>query len=156
MIATTAGASEPERDALFRIERNKNANIVQYDAQVEADGTLNRKDPVVAYWVRLADQGQLRELTWVQKKFAYGFKAKLNNDRSTATLDMAANLGRLLTVKQTGNDYQAVADIEGAACYVEKIYIDASGKGTSTKVNFIEIYGSAVDGGIEHYERLVP
>ena len=32
---------EPGRDALFRIERNENANIVQYDAQVAEDGKSN-------------------------------------------------------------------------------------------------------------------
>lgn len=73
-------AGEAGRDALFRIERNKNANIIQYAAQVQEDGTLHRKKPVTAYWVRLAEQGQEKKLTWTQRKFAYGFDVTLSED----------------------------------------------------------------------------
>jgi hypothetical protein len=149
-------ADGPDRDALFHIERNKNANIVQYDAQVGANGMLYSKEPVVGYWVRLADQGQVKELTWVQSKFAYGFTVKLNKDENTATLDMAANLGRTLLVKRDSEDYRAITDINGVACYVDKIFIHASGKGTSTKVDFIELYGNAVSDQDEQYECFSP
>ncbi len=90
IIVTPASlyGDEPDRDALFHIERNKNANIVQYDAQIKPDGMLYSKEPVVGYWIRLADQGQVKELTWIQKTFAYGFTVKLNKDENTATLDM--------------------------------------------------------------------
>ena len=47
-------AQTPDRQHLFKIERSKNANIVQYDAQVGPDGKLLKKEPVVAYWIRLA------------------------------------------------------------------------------------------------------
>jgi len=50
-------ADDRAHDALFRIERNKNANIVQYDARVAEDGKLDSKQPVVGYWIRLADKG---------------------------------------------------------------------------------------------------
>ena len=37
-----------------------NANIIQYDAQVAPDGKLLKKEPVVGYWIRLAEQGQVQ------------------------------------------------------------------------------------------------
>jgi len=98
---------EPDRDALFHIGRNKNANIIQYDAQVNPDGKLYSREPVVGYWVRLAEQGQVRKLTWIQRKFAFGFKLKLNKNENTATLDMAVNLGRTILVKKDSKNYQA-------------------------------------------------
>ena len=69
------------RQGLFHIERNRNANIIQYDAQVGMDGKLLKKGPVVAYWIRLAEQGQAKKLSWAQKAFAYGFDAKLDDNR---------------------------------------------------------------------------
>ena len=36
-------AEAPGRQALFKIERNKNANIVQYDVQIDVDGKLLKK-----------------------------------------------------------------------------------------------------------------
>ena len=158
IIVTPASlyGDEPDRDALFHIERNKNANIVQYDAQVGANGMLYSKEPVVGYWIRLADQGQVKELTWIQKTFAYGFTVKLNKDENTATLDMAADLGRTILVKRDGEDYRAIADIDGVESYIDKIFIHATGKGTSTKVNYIELYGKDVNGQGEQYERFSP
>ncbi len=149
-------AGDRTRDALFYIERNKNANIIQYDAQVTADGQLYSKEPVVGYWVRLAEQGQVKELIWIEKKFAYGFTTKLNKQKNTVTLDMVANLGRSIVVRQDGGDYRAVARIDGVDSYIEKIFIHATGKGTSTKVNYIELYGKAVNNGNDQYERFSP
>jgi hypothetical protein len=146
----------PDRDALFYIERNKNANIIQYDAQVRTNGLLYSKEPVVGYWVRLADQGQIKELTWVQKTFAYGFTLKLNKNDNTAKMDMAAKIGRTILVKRIDEDYRAIADIDGVKSYIDKIFIHATGKGTSTKVNYIELYGKAVNDQDEQYERFSP
>ena len=149
-------ASDLARDALFYIERNKNANIIQYDAQVTADGQLYSKEPVVGYWVRLAEQGQVKELIWIEKKFAYGFTTKLNKQKNTVTMDMVAKLGRSIVVRQDGGDYRAVARIDGVDSYIEKIFIHATGKGASTKVNYIELYGKAVNNGNDQYERFSP
>jgi hypothetical protein len=149
-------AAEPTHDPLFHIERNKNANIVQYDALVDQNGNLYAKEPIEAYWVRLADDGKTKELTWVQKKFAYGFKVDLNKQDNSATVDMVANIGRSLVVKHNGEDYRAVANINSVESFITRIFIQASGSGTSTKVEYIEMYGSAVSNQEEQYERIIP
>ncbi|NCF61732.1 MAG: DUF4833 domain-containing protein [Gammaproteobacteria bacterium] len=148
--------SEPGRAPLFKIERNTNANIIQYDAQIGPDGRLLKKEPVVAYWIRLADKGQVQQLSWVQKTFAYGFDATLERDRNIAKLDMKAEIGRRITVKMEGSEYRATAEIDGAASFVEKIFIHATGKGMSTSVEYIELYGNDVETGEERFERFVP
>lgn len=147
---------EPSRDALFHIERNKNANIVQYDAQLTPNGMLDSKRPVVAYWIRHAEQGQIKKLSWLQRKFAYGFKVKLGSEQNTAILDMAVNLGRTIMVRRDGQDYRAIADINGEQSYVDKVFIHARGKGLTTRVNYIEWYGHSVNSGEELYERFPP
>lgn len=149
-------AEGPNRQALFKIERSKNANIVQYDAQIGADGKLLKKEPVVAYWIRLADQGQVAELSWVQKTFAYGFSAKHDVKNDTVILDMKADFGRPLTVGRHGNEYRATAPIEGSDSYLEKIFIHATGKGMSTTVNYIELYGIDLKTGENRYEKFNP
>jgi len=149
-------SEELKSDALFRIERSKNANIVQYDARVTKDGKLDSKKPVVVYWIRLADKGQVKKLNWIQKKFAYGFKAKLDKQNNIATLDMAAKLDRSILVRKDGEDYRAVTGIDGVASYIEKVFIHATRKGLFPKVHYIELYGEAVDNGNDTYERFSP
>jgi len=148
--------NEPDRDALFHIERNKNANIIQYDAQVNPDGKLYSGEPVVAYWIRLAEQGQVMKLTWIQKEFAYGFKVKLSKSENTATLEMAVNLGRTILVKKNGDDYRAISEIDGVESYIDRIFIHATGRGVSTRVNYIELHGKAVNNQAGQYERFSP
>jgi len=151
-----AYADETARDALFHIERNKNANIVQYDAQLDQNGMLDPNQPVIVYWVRLAEQGQVKKLSWIEKKFAYGFSAKTNKDENTAILKMAPNLGQTIMVKRDDGDYRAIADINGVTCYIDKLFIHAQGKGLATRVSYVEWYGISVDKHEEQYERFYP
>ena len=144
------------RQGLFRIERNTNDNIIQYDAQVGRDGKLDPREPVVSYWIRLAEEGQVKELSFVQRKFAYGFKAKYHAREDTAEIKMAAEIGRLITVRRVGDHYRALADIDGKLSYVDTIYIRAKGKGISTKVEYIELRGIDADTGDDRYERFIP
>lgn len=149
-------ADEPARDALFQIERNKNANTIQYAAQVQEDGTLHPKKPVTAYWVRLAEQGQEKKLTWTQRKFAYGFDATLNKDRHSVLLDMVLDLNRPILVKRDAQDYRAIVDINGVACFLDRVFIQAHGKGWSTRLDYIELYGKGIDNHEDQYERVSP
>ena len=69
-------AAQAETQPLFIIERSKNANVVHYDARLNADGKLDPKEPVIAYWIMLAEDGRREDLNWIEKKKAYGFDIK--------------------------------------------------------------------------------
>jgi hypothetical protein len=155
-VSPVLQATELERQDLFRIERSKNANIIQYDAQVRPDGMLDRKKPVVAYWIRLAEQGQIKKLSWIQRTFAYGFKADLDDSSESVTLKMAADFGRVIKVRRFGQQYGSTIDIDGKPSRLEKVYIDASGKGLFVTVNFIELHGFDLVNGEATYQRFVP
>src|SRR4030043_353480 len=71
----TAVQKKPQ-PSLFIIERSKNANVVHYDARLTADGKLDPKEPVIAYWILLAEDGRRKGLSWIEKKMAYGFTIK--------------------------------------------------------------------------------
>jgi hypothetical protein len=149
-------AAQLDRQGLFRIERSKNANIIQYDAQVRPNGKLDKKNPVVGYWIRLAEQGQIKELSWLQSKFAFGFDADLDADHEGVSLDMTADLGRPIDVQRYGQEYKAIVDIDGKLSQLEKIYIHATGKGLSTTVNYMDLHGMDLASGEATYQRIVP
>jgi len=153
---TSVQADQSDRQSLFKIERNKNANVVQYDAQITDEGKLNSKKPVIVYWLRLAEQGQVKELSWIQRKFAFGFSTDFDQKSDIAVIDMALKIERLITIKRIQGNYQAIMMIDGIASRIEKFYIDSSGKGFSTRVNFIELHGTDLETSEITYERLVP
>ncbi len=144
------------RQGLFRIERSTNDNIIQYDAQIGRDGKLDSRKPVVGYWIRLAEQGQVKKLNFMQKKFAYGFKTSYNAVEDTAEIKMAANIGRSITVRLAGCRFRALTTIDGNLSYIEVIYIRARGKGIFTKVEYIELHGIDAHTGAVRYERFNP
>jgi hypothetical protein len=157
IFVTASGAEEPIRqDSLFRIERSKNANIVQYDARVGPDGKLLAEKAVVAYWIRLAEQGQVKELSWLQRTFAYGFDIRLGPDRESATLKMAADFGHPITVQRDGDDYRALMQIDGEPAWLERIFVQTSNQGLSKNIDFVELFGTALADGSPRRERLTP
>lgn len=141
---------------LFHIARSKNANIVQYDAQVAEDGKLYKKEPVVGYWIRLNEQGQRQELSWVQRTFAFGFSAKADKSREGATIDMKADVGEAIKVIRDGDVYRATITIDGSPSYFEKMYIDATRDGMSLDVRYVELFGKDMKTGEDRYEKLNP
>src|ERR1700679_1654897 len=58
---------------LFTIEKSSNANRVQYEARVGADGHIDSHQPVVAYWIMAAEDGRRQDLNLLEKAKAYGF-----------------------------------------------------------------------------------
>jgi hypothetical protein len=156
LFTPSALTAEIQQHPLFKIERSKNANIVQYDARVAPDGKLDRQQPVVAYWLRLAEEGQVQELSWTQKTFAYGFSTEWNDDRTGVRLELKAAIGRPIQVRCSPSDCRATSTIDGAPAYLRKIFVQSTGKGTSTRVDFFELFGDDVNGGGERYERIVP
>ena len=150
------GPYAPQRQELFRIERSTNSNIVQYDAQVTQDGRLWSEEPIVAYWVRHNEDGQVKELSWFQKRFAYGFRAQHDPQTDRVTLDMKAKIGRPVIVEPVGERYTATMTIDGESAEIERIFIQATGRGISTRVEFIELYGRDSATGEARYEKLIP
>ena len=149
-------AAQTGPQSLFKIERSKNANIIQYDAQLGSDGRLLKKEPVIGYWIRLAEQGQVQQLSWVQRTFAFGFSAEYHRDSDTATIDMVADIGQPITVKRVEGKYMAVIDFEGQPSQLERIFIQAHGKGISVTVEYVEIFGVDLKSGEPTYGKIIP
>jgi Domain of unknown function (DUF4833) len=149
-------AARIKTSPLFIIERNKNANVVHYDARLTADGKLDPKEPVIAYWVLLAEDGRREELSWIEKKKAYGFTIK--PDRSVKGYEMAlvAAPERQITVKKDKDAVRAEVVIAGRPSVLEKMYINASDGLTGPKVHYIEIYGKDLQTGEKCREKMVP
>ena len=136
---------------LFIIERNKNANVVHYDAQLTADGKLDPKGPVIAYWVMLAKDGRRQNLTWIEKKMAYGMNIKPDPSVDGYQMTIVAATQRSITVKKVDSAVRAEIVIDGRPAILEKMYIDASGR----TVHYLELYGKDVQTGEKRFEKVM-
>jgi len=141
---------------LFIIERSKNANVVHYDARLTADGKLDPKDPVIAYWVLSAEDGRREELSWIEKKKAYGFDIKPDPSVKGYKMTLVADPQRPITVKKVGDAVRAVGVIDGRPAVLEKMYIKAADGLTGPKVEYLELYGKDLQTGGKRYQKIVP
>jgi hypothetical protein len=67
---------------LFYLQRDPNTNTIICKLNVDAKGKLNADEPVKVYWVRYADNGEIKDLNYIQRKFAYGIQSEsLGNDQ---------------------------------------------------------------------------
>ena len=149
-------SGDREMRHLFTIQRSKNINIVQYDAQLTPAGKLDPEEPVIAYWVMLAEDGRKQQLMWIEKEMAYGFKATCEANGDFAILDMVADIRRTVKIYETGGRYRAETLIDGKSAFVEKIYIKSIEGGTLPRVEYVELSGQDIETGDDRYEKLIP
>jgi len=155
-LLASPAAAQTKTSPLFIIERSKNANVVHYDARLTADGELDPKEPVIAYWIRLAEDGRREELSWIEKNKTYGFAIKPDPSVEGYQMTLAADPERQITVKKDKDVVRAEAVIAGRPAVLEKMYINASDGLTGPKVHYIEVYGKDLQTGEKCREKMVP
>ena len=141
---------------LFMIERSKNSNTVHYDARLTADGKLDSEEPVIAYYVMLAEDGRRKELNWIEKKLAYGFDIKPDPSVSGYKMTMVAAPQHPITVKLEGSAVRAELVIDGRPAVLEKMYVNASDGLVRPQVHYIELYGRDMLTGEKRVEKVMP
>ena len=141
---------------LFKIERSKNANIVQYDVQVTPDGKLYQEEPVIVYWIRFAEDGRKRELSYIQKKLSYGIRTKYDAGSNSAIVEIVAARSRAIKVYEVEGVYRGETRINGQPAFLERIFVTSIKNGLFRKTNFIELFGKNIKTGVDCYEKLSP
>jgi hypothetical protein len=137
---------------LFNIERSQNANIVQYDVVLNEDGSLNRDNPIISYWIRKAEDGRRQPLSLLERKLAYGFNTRVLDD-GTILMDMKADIRRMVHVERKADTWVAITRIDGHSACIERIYVMLEESKPLPKVEYVDLYGSDNLTGESVHER---
>ncbi|MDR1695794.1 MAG: DUF4833 domain-containing protein [Endomicrobium sp.] len=141
-----------ENSELFRIERNKNSNIVRYDADMSG-GAIDSKNPVDAYWVLYAAKGQRAELSSFDKK-AYGYKVDYN-DGGYYDLTLKAVPDRNIKIVTANGEPKAEILIDKKEAYLSKVYVFAEdGFLGIPRVAYYTLYGTDINSGEKISEKI--
>ncbi|WEK21459.1 MAG: DUF4833 domain-containing protein [Candidatus Pedobacter colombiensis] len=65
---------------LFYLQRDPNTNTIICELNVDGDGDINEKEPIKVYWLRYGEKGEKEDLSYIQRKFAYGIQTKAIGD----------------------------------------------------------------------------
>ena len=132
-------ADKPLR--LFHIERNKNANIVCYDANLDEDGKFDVQNPVDGYWVLQAQKnGKMEDLSEWDRK-SYGFRTSY--DEKSNSFDFSLKIiDRKMTILMVDGKPKLKILINNRDAYLEKVYIQSKDKALGApKILFYTLYG---------------
>lgn len=134
------GASE-DAHHLFRIERSKNKNIVQYDIRPMEEWDPSGGGAVVVYWI--LENGEKCGLSAIEDKFAYGIDSQKRLGENQYEIVLAAFKERTITIKKTGSGYKAFTVIDGREGILESIYVESRERllGLPPSVLFIDLFG---------------
>ena len=139
---------------LFTLGRSKNANVVKYTVRTTADGRLDPACPIEAYWLMLAENGRREELTWTERKLAYGFSVSEQTSQGLL-LHLSACTARELRVRSADGAFRAELDITGQRAFLQRIFVHTEEGIVLPRVRFIELTGITA-GARRVSERLVP
>ena len=154
-ITDSGDQNDSTAQRLFHIERNKNANIVVYDAQVQSDGSLYLEQPVIVYWLMLAKDGGRQGLNKIENNRAYGFQTE-GVSKDSVIIKLKANSGRGIKVRLIKDRYRAIITVGDKEIHLKHIYVMADDKGLRTSVQYVEIFGTDSKTGEDFYEKIVP
>jgi len=141
--------------SLFRIERSKNKNIVQYDICVSENGDVRDSKPVTAYWV--LENGEKHDLNVIQAKLAYGIDSQERLGENRYRIVLVAMKDRNIVVEKSAEGYRAITLISGEESILEKIYVESEERMLGLpKVHYVDLFGRAVKTDASVKERIIP
>ncbi len=138
---------------LFTIEKSSNANRVQYEARLTADGHIDPHQPVVAYWIMAAENGRRQELNLLERAKAYGFTLR-QEGLDSYRLWVVSHPNKEIHVFRDGATVRAEAVIGGRVSWVEKIFIQMRKTLVLSFPEFGEMVGVDKETGEKRVEKV--
>jgi len=131
-----------EKEQLFYLQRDPNANTVVYTLN-KKDGKIDEEDPVNAYWILYEEDGERKDLTFIQRKFAYGVNyKKLADDEYEISLTSCKKLPMRLAYCPESKQYEAFASINNKQTIIERIFVRINGGSLfKPNIDYIELTG---------------
>ncbi|RXK82960.1 DUF4833 domain-containing protein [Filimonas effusa] len=159
-----AAATEPQdtfptpprgADHLFYLQRTPNANTIMYELNYK-DGVLDADEPIKVFWIRYTEKRQKQDLSFIQRKFAYGLKSKaLGNGKYELHFVSYKKMPLYLERSAVDKHYHVYATVNNKYMRIGRIFIYINGGSMfSPNIEYVEIKGSDPVSGKEMVERI--
>lgn len=149
-VAAMALAAAPEGH-LFRFERSKNRNYICYDVNLNND-ILDTKEPISVYWIRAEEGGEKKELSFFQRKMAFGYKV-VNRGKNEVTIHLTAYDKLDIKVCRRSGKWVALCTMNGKNIQINKMFAQLRSP-NSLHVEYVDIYGINLATGKSIRERI--
>src|SRR5437879_6179819 len=113
--------------SLFYLQRTANTNTIIYDLNIGKDGKQDADEPVKTYWIRYAEDGQKKGLSYIQRKFAYGLTARILNNGNYDIRFVSYKKFPLTLMKAGDGKYHIFALIAQKQIILNRIFVKIDG-----------------------------
>ncbi|MBC7400040.1 MAG: DUF4833 domain-containing protein, partial [Mucilaginibacter sp.] len=111
---------------LFYMQRTANTNTIIYELNAPG-GKIDPENPLHVYWIRYAEKGQKEELSYIQRKFAYGLVTKkLSNDQYDVRF-VSYKKFPLLLMKANDGKYHIFATVAQKQMMLNRLFVKIEG-----------------------------
>ena len=141
----------------FYVQRTPNTNTIMYDLNMK-NGVLDDDNPIHVYWIRYTEGGKTAELSFIQRKFAYGVKVSKLADEKYKLLFAAYDKIPFYLMKSTAGIYHTYVELDGKMMVLNRIYIriDPGGTFWAPNVKYVEFKVTDVATGKTVIKRINP
>jgi hypothetical protein len=151
-IAASSAASAAQTLPLFSIENSMIKSKAVYVIQLNDDFQIDKGEPVYGFWLR--PSGSTREMTWAERRTAYGIEYQNVKGASSIEIALSKFAQRKITIEIADQKAVAYMTINGKNCIFQKVYIKATGSEFWPTVEYAEIIGIDPDTGAGVTERV--
>lgn len=143
------------KKSLFYIHRSPNPNTVIYEVNLTDKNTIDPKNPVKVYWIRYGEKGQIRDLNYIEKTFAYGVKPETINQNSYKLQFVASKEKSFVASLDEKGQAYATMKIGGRQSKLTKIFVQVAEEGWWPKVAYVEFFGLDSETNNPTYEKMI-
>lgn len=126
---------------LFFLQRTPNTNTIVCELNF-AGGIIDKDDPVHVYWIRYQDKGQLEDLNYIQRKFAYGINSKEIGENKYELSFVSYKKYKMYLMLGADNQFHVFTNINKKQAILTRIFIEIKG-GTfwAPNIQYVELTG---------------
>jgi hypothetical protein len=141
---------------LFYVQRSPNINTIVYELN-DKNGKIDPENPVHVYWIRYAAGGEREELSYIQRKFAYGMVSKQTGPEQFDIRFVSYKKFPLTLMKASDGKYHIFATVQQTKMILSRIFVKIEGGSFwLPNVVYVELKGTDPETGKEVTERFKP
>lgn len=128
---------------LFYLQRDPNTNTIICELNTNDKGQVDDAEPVHVYWLRFQENGEKKDLGYIQRKFAYGIESKsMGKGEYELRFVSHKKLPMYLVKSEDDKKYHVYVTVNNKKIQIERIFLRIEGGSFwLPNVKYVEIKG---------------
>lgn len=146
-----------EPNQVFFLQRSMNSNTIVYAANMDAAEKLSRSEPIKVYWRRYNDNGERKDLSFAENRFAFGVIATpMPGEANAFRIIIRSYPERSAVLRVVNGKPRLEAKLRGQEVQLISAFLHLEGEGSMPKVKTVDVWGRALATGEAVFDSFSP